>query len=574
MCGIAGLVMLAPEALADPEGLVRVMVESLSHRGPNDVGVFKEGNVYFGHARLSIIDVEGGHQPIFSDQGDAVIGNGEIYNYVELKDALEPHEYQSDSDFEPALYAFLEKGMTAWRGMYAAAVWEKKTDTVSVMRDPFGIKPLYYVRTPAYVAFASEPRALIKAGLSKGELGIPQVLSTMNLNYLPFDDTLYTDIKRYRPGACQVLDQKIGTWKEASTPLSFTHKRFSYETPLKTFDRIFEDSVKVHQRSDVPYGLFLSGGIDSTSILTMMARLNENPIKTYTCGFDSNTVHDERDRAAVAARHFNTDHHETIFTYDDFITLLPQIMWAFDDLTFDAAILPTYKLASLAKKDVTVVLSGEGGDEVFGGYGRYRKFCRPKLLGGGRFSTNRCLASLTLKDTWEDPLIPFQQALLKDTSLTPLQKAQVGDIQGWLAPDLLLKLDRCLMAHSLEGRTPFLDKEVFDFGFHLPQKYKIRKRKGKWLLREWLAAHCPVADPFARKKGFSVPVGAWLQKDKGTFAALLQKSEGLLRLMDKGQIALGLEDDRAAWPLFAYAVWYQVHIQGKDPAQDLFSILA
>ncbi|MBA4750135.1 MAG: asparagine synthase (glutamine-hydrolyzing) [Alphaproteobacteria bacterium] len=573
MCGITGLVVFKPESLADPQALVRTMVESLSHRGPDDVGVFRDGHVYFGHARLSIIDVEGGHQPIFSDQGDAIIGNGEIYNYVELKEALPPHPYHSDSDFEPALYAFLEKGMTAWRGMYAAAVWEKKTDTISVMRDPFGIKPLYYVSTPDYLAFASEPRALIKAGFSKGELSTQNVLSTMNLNYLPFDDTLYKDIKRYMPGQHQTLDQKTSTVKQSAAPLSFTQKRFDYHTPLETFDQIFEDSIKVHQRSDVPYGLFLSGGIDSTSILTMMARLNDKPIKTYTCGFDSNAVHDEREGAAAAARYFKTDHHETIFTYEDFVTLLPQIMWAFDDLTFDAAILPTYKLAAMAKKDVKVVLSGEGGDEVLAGYGRYRKFCRPRLLGGGRFSTNRCLSSVALKEKWQDPLLSYQDELLRDQTLTTLQKAQVADIKGWLAPDLLLKLDRCLMAHSLEGRTPFLDKEVFDFGFHLPQKYKIKNRKGKWLLREWLAKHCPVAEPFARKKGFSVPVAAWLEKDKATFVSLLQKNEGLLRLMDKGQIALGLEDARAAWPLLVYAVWYQVHIQGKDPSQDVFSIL-
>lgn len=575
MCGIAGLVLFKDKVDFDPETAIQAMVKALHHRGPDDVGFYKEGNIYLGHARLSIIDVDGGHQPLISPDGDAIIGNGEIYNYVELKEKIKFKNYLTQSDFEPALHICLEtdpeSGFNQWRGMYAATLHLAGSNSVFLARDHFGIKPLYYVQTEDFFAFASEPRALIAAGLTTADLNLQAVQSALNLNYVPFESTVYKDIKRALPG--EVI--RIGNTSSSvvtditqlhhSPPKAYT----STDEALSAFDRIFKESILIHQRSDVPYGLFLSGGLDSTSILTMMARLNQNPVKTFTCGFDSDTVHDERDSARKVATYFNTDHHETIFTKQDFIELLPQVAWALDDPTFDPAVLPTYKLGLLAKDHVKVVLSGEGGDEVFGGYGRYRKFNRPKLFGGGKISSKPNLENITFETPWQNPLLPLQQ------SFNPhiLTTIQAYDIKTWLPADLLLKLDRCLMAHSLEGRTPFLDKEVFEFGFNLPDALKIRKKQGKWLLRQWLSKHCPVADAFGRKKGFTVPVHDWIHQYMSSLLPLLKRNAGLLALMHRDQIELAIQNRTAAWPLLFYAVWHKVHIEGCSHKAELFEVL-
>src|SRR6185437_14263267 len=246
---------------------------------------------------------------------------------------------------------------------------------------------------------------------------------------------------------------------------------------LLTLDTDLEDSVRVHQRSDVPYGLFLSGGIDSATIATLMARLNERPVTAYTCGFDAPGARDERAQAEKVARALNLDWRETRFDEADFWRLLPQVAWALDDPTADYATLPTYKLAEAAKGTLTVVLTGEGGDELFGGYGRYRRALRPAWL-GGRAAEPRP----------DDPKLVerWRAEAVAPPGLSALQRAQWADITTWLPNDLLLKLDRCLMAHGLEGRTPFLDREVADFAFPLPDRLKVQGRYGKWLLRKWL----------------------------------------------------------------------------------------
>lgn len=575
MCGIAGIILFK-EGQIDPDKALAEMVKSLHHRGPDDFGYFKKDNIYLGHTRLSIIDIAGGHQPIHSHQDDIIIGNGEIYNYVELKETIRNQNYQSQSDFEPALYACIENGLMAginsWRGMFAASVWLKNVDNFICVRDPFGIKPFYYALTADYFAFASEPKALLNAGLAEAALDTQQVLTTLNLNYTPFEHTVFSSIKRLLPGERINLNHHNAKITKSCNDI-IQPKKLSFSDPIKAFDRIFEDSVLVHQRSDVPYGLFLSGGIDSSCILTMMARLNETPVKTFTCGFDSDAVHDERRAAQRMADHFKTDHVETIFTFEDFMTMVPRVAAALDDPTFDPAVLPTYKLGKLAKEKVTVVLSGEGGDEVFAGYGRYRKFSRHWLLGGGKFANKHLFPSDAFNIPWTNPLSPLQKEILNNNHLDCLQKVQAYDIKTWLPADLLLKLDRCLMAHSLEGRTPFLDAQVFEFGFNLEQKYKIRNGQGKWILREWLNQNCPAAEPFARKKGFTVPVYNWITQCRSEILPKLLDHNGLIRIMKPEQIKNALHHPKSAWPLLFYAIWYNVHIQQYSPKTDLLKSL-
>jgi asparagine synthase (glutamine-hydrolysing) len=359
---------------------------------------------------------------------------------------------------------------------------------------------------------------------------------------------------------------------------------------------VLEDSVRVHQRSDVPYGLFLSGGIDSSTIATLMARLNERPVTAYTCGFDAPGARDERAAAERVAKALNLDWREASFGEEDFWRIVPEVAWALDDPTTDYATLPTYKLAEAAKGTLTVILSGEGGDEMFAGYGRYRRTLRPKLF-GGRPSEPQIDAPFlkpvegdaflaiypdlrSLAPASREPLISWREAVWENSpaeaTLTRLQQAQWADIVTWLPNDLLLKLDRCLMAHGLEGRTPFLDREVAAFAFHLPDRLKVRGRYGKWILRKWLERHCPAADPWAKKKGFTVPVAAWIAPRAGDLARTVSKHEGLGQVCDMEAVRAVFTHEAQAknrWPLLFYAVWWNIHVGGMERREALQALL-
>ena len=334
--------------------------------------------------------------------------------------------------------------------------------------------------------------------------------------------------------------------------------------------------MRVHQRSDVPYGLFLSGGIDSSAIATLMARLNERPVTAFTCGFDGPGARDERAHAEAVARALNLDWRETTFGEEDFWRILPEVAWCLDDPTTDYATLPTWKLAEAAKGTLTVVLSGEGGDELFAGYGRYRRALRPAWLGGRpaepQFDADH------LRDRGKAALESWRQAASHAARpwMTPLQKAQAADIATWLPNDLLLKLDRTLMAHGLEGRTPFLDREVAAFAFNLPDRFKVRGRYGKWLLRKWLEKHLPAADPWAKKKGFTVPVAAWIAPRAGDLAPAMATHEGLAQVCDMEAVRAVFEREEHAasrWPLLFYAVWWNIHVAGMDRRAALEALL-
>jgi asparagine synthase (glutamine-hydrolysing) len=350
---------------------------------------------------------------------------------------------------------------------------------------------------------------------------------------------------------------------------------------LAALDRVLEDSVTVHQRSDVPYGLFLSGGIDSSVIAAMMARLNERPVTAFTCGFEvpsgKTGVKDERATAEKMARALNLDWREVRFGEDDFWRVLPQVAAALDEPTTDYATLPTFKLAEAAKGVLKVVLTGEGGDELFGGYGRYRRALKPGWLGGREAGPRADVPFLS--DQGRAAVARWRQATEPQSALSPalggldvLQAAQARDIAGWLPADLLLKLDRCLMAHGLEGRTPFLDPEVARFAFFLPDRFKVRGRLGKWILRRWLQRHCPGADAFARKAGFTAPVGAWIGPRAKLIGPGVAEVEGVRRFCERDAVRAVFRDDKLAehrWPLLFFAVWWGVHVERMAPAEAL-----
>jgi asparagine synthase (glutamine-hydrolysing) len=588
MCGIAGQV-----GGTDPR--VAEMIGALTHRGPDGVRVEETPGAAFAHARLSIIDLEGGWQPLHA-AGSTVIGNGEIYNYLELtKDHQLAGQLSTGSDFEPLLHLYAKEGEKAFarlRGMYALCLIGND-GRAWLARDPFGIKPLYIMEHSGGLAFASEPRAFFKAGLMQTVLDDEAAKELLAFNYTLGSRVVFQGLRRLAPGeVCEVRDGRIvsgwrqpwlptnpiapanaGTQAEpASTPIPQADPQHRLEpgvrrdtrSLLQRLDAVLEDSVRVHQRSDVPYGLFLSGGIDSAAIATLMARLNERPVTAYTCGFDSPEAKDERAQAERVARALNLDWRETTFNEADFWRIVPQVAWALDDPTADYATLPTYKLAEAAKDTLTVVLTGEGGDELFGGYGRYRRALRPAWL-GGRPAEPRGGDTAALARWRTEAKAP--------PGLTNLQQAQWADIQTWLPNDLLLKLDRCLMAHGLEGRTPFLDPQVAAFAFPLPDRFKVRGRYGKWLLRKWLERGCPAAEPWARKQGFTVPVETWIAPRAADIAKRLGGVEALRRVKPDAAAAFTAGEAGVRWPLLFFAVWSRIHLEGASPAEALASVV-
>ncbi len=572
MCGIAGQV-----GGSDPRS--GEMIGALTHRGPDGVRTESGPGWSAAHARLSIIDLEGGWQPLHA-AGSTVIGNGEIYNYLEL---TEEHQLSgvltTGSDFEPLLHLYAKEGEKAFdrlRGMYAFCLIGHD-GRAFLARDPFGIKPLYIMQHGGGLAFASEPRAFFKAGLMQTVMDDEAAKELLAFNYTLGARTAFQGLRRLVPGeVCEIKDGRIiANWRRlplrgAAAESVAQHPAVGRKTIrgdddlIAKLDTVLEDSVRVHQRSDVPYGLFLSGGIDSTAIATLMARLNERPITAFTCGFDAPGAADERAQAERVAAALNLDWRETTFGEADFWRIAPEVAWALDDPTADYATLPTYKLAEAAKGTLTVVLTGEGGDELFGGYGRYRRALRPGWL-GGRPAEPRG-ADVEALARWRTEATP-------PPGLTPLQQAQWADVATWLPNDLLLKLDRCLMAHGLEGRTPFLDRAVAQFAFPLPDRFKVQGRYGKWLLRKWLEKACPAADPWARKQGFTVPVETWLAPRAADIAARLADVAAVRLVKPDAVAAFTAGAPGVRWPLLFFALWSRIHLEGASRSEALASVV-
>ncbi len=603
MCGIAGILGVTDPQAAEIE--VRAMIERIAHRGPNGIRVESGPGWCVAHARLSIIDLEGGWQPLHA-AGSTIIGNGEIYNYIELAEEFGlADKLATGSDFEPLLHLYALEGEKAFerlRGMYAFCLIGGDGRTWLV-RDGFGIKPLYYRDHGDQLRFASEPRAFSQ----DEQWPIQPNDELLALNYLLDDGHATRGLGALRcpPGAVIQVISPSAYPREGGDPGVLTASRIGSrigkkawvpafagmsgeKEALERLDAVLEDSVKVHQRSDVPYGLFLSGGIDSTAIATLMARLNARPVTAYTCGFDVPEASDERRQAERVAKALNLDWRETTFGEEDFWRIAPQVASALDDPTADYACLPTYKLAEAAKGTLTVVLSGEGGDELFAGYGRYRRALRPAWLGGRRAMPQVDAPFLPHK-RWPAPVnfegveaqlnwcefvaVASQQA---PPDLTPLQRAQYADIVTWLPNDLLLKLDRMLMAHGLEGRTPFLDKEVAAFAFNLPDRMKVRGKYGKYILRKWLERHCPAAEPWAKKKGFTVPVASWIAPRAGDLGPRIAATRAVAEVCDVDAVRAVFTDPAQAhnrWPLLFFALWSLIHIEGAEPNAALKALL-
>jgi len=585
MCGIAG--MMSNDGTAPAATALQAMATALRHRGPDGEGHYRVGDVGMLQARLAIIDLTTGDQPLYEPGGAALVGNGEIYNYIELRQEMQGAAFATRSDCEPPLQLYRRYGLDftrALRGMYALAIHDPSAGRLVLTRDPFGIKPLYYLESAAGFAFASEPQALIAAGLATPTL-VRQVRNELlQLQFTTGRETIFAGIQRVLPGETIVVTRgRIVERHHRDALPAGAPERIGEAEALATLDRVLEDSVLLHQRSDVPYGMFLSGGIDSAAVLAMMARLNERPVQAFTAGFSNSGVHDERAAASAIAAATRAEHHRIEFSEADFWRLLPEIAGAVDDPTADYAILPTYKLARTAREaGLKVILSGEGGDELLAGYGRYRAVMRPWWAGGKLVRGKGNLDGLGILRGdlagWRDG-IAAAEVRTALSGRTKLQVAQATDCADWLPNDLLVKLDRCLMAHGVEGRTPFLDREVADFAFRLPDDLKVRKGLGKWLLRRWLAEHLPAAEAFAKKRGFAVPVIDWLARRGAKLGTLVAAQPGIREICLPDEVeklfhhAEGKRRGFAAWSLLFYALWHRHHILRLPPAPDVFSAL-
>ena len=576
MCGIAGVMMR--NGSAPPAALLDRLEAALAHRGPDGAGRLVRNDTGLVHLRLAIVDLATGDHPLFAPGGAALVANGEIYNDPMLRAEMAATPFRTHSDCEPAVFLYERDGPTfarALRGMYAIAIHDPAAGRLVLARDPFGIKPLYYVETETLFAFASEAQALLAAGLAPCTTEPRPRAELLQLKFTTGAETIFPGIMRVLPGETLVIERGhiVARHRIAALPEGAPQGRAT----IAALDRVLLESVTAHLRSDVPYGLFLSGGVDSASLLALMTRATGSRIQALTVGWDGlDGAVDESHEAERLARAMGADCHRLAMTEQDFWTLAPRIAAAIDDPTADAAVLPTYMLGQAARVGgLKVTLCGEGADELFGGYSRHRKqrapwrwLSRPPRS-KGMFGERASLSG------WRDAIASAEAQ--PGSGRTPMQRVQAIDVAEWLPNDLLTKLDRCLMVHGVEGRTPFLDPLVAEFAFRLPDAQKAGMRFGKKLLRDWLAQAFPQAGAHARKKGFKPPVGAWIAARGPALAAQVAAQPGIAALFPAEEVAARMaaaaQSSQPAWSLLFYALWHSHHILGVPTEGDIGHVL-
>ena len=584
MCGIAGV--MTRNGSAPDSAMLNRMQSAIAHRGPDGFGRLVRDDVALIQVRLAIVDLTTGDQPLFgiSDDrqtGTALVGHGEIYNNPELRAAMPQAAFRTRSDCEPPvfLYDTLGAGFAdRLRGMFALAVHDPIARRLVLVRDPFGIKPLYYAENAAAFAFASEPQSLLAAGFGSRNPSHARVAELLQLKFTTGAETIFPGIYRALPGETLVVEQGRIVARHRNHALPEGAPRpIRHGDAVRQLDAVLSDSVSAHLQSDVPFGLFLSGGVDSAALLALMTRLTGNRIQALTVGWAGAEGVDETAEARRLARAMGAECERLEMGEADFWNLAPQIAACIDDPTSDAAVLPSWMLGRAARAGgLKVTLCGEGGDELFGGYARYRKQRAPlswfarKPRSSGVFG--HAIPGLT---GWRDGLAAAEASAGDVRSA--VQAAQFVDCQEWLPNDLLIKLDRTLMVHGVEGRTPFLDPLVAEFAFTLPDSEKVGLRRGKVLLREWLEGAFPQAGAWARKKGFKPPVGGWIARRGKALADQIAHQPGVAQVVPsevvQAVIANAAEASQPAWSLLHYALWHSVHVLGISAEGPIGEVL-
>lgn len=614
MCGICGFVGF------DDQQLIERMCEIMIHRGPDDHGLFTGPGIALGMRRLSVIDLHTGHQPIANeDQTLWIILNGEIFNYRQLREELKDkgHTFRTSSDTEVVVHLYEEMGtecVRRLRGMFTFAIWDGKSSSLLIARDRVGIKPLYYAAHGGRFAFASEIKALLLCPFVSREMNREALPEYLVLQYVPAPQTLFAGVKKLPPGhTMTVKDGEITLERYWHVQMRTSSSTISEDDAFAEFRERVADAVSSRMISDVPLGALLSGGIDSSVVVALMAQAQGEPVQTFTVGFEPAGGYTEADIARTVADYIGTDHHE-ITVRPRAAQLLPALVWHMDEPVADAAALPTFLISRFARQKVTVALTGEGGDEFYGGYPRYflfrwaktlqrlpralredvilRLVRRAPLSDFVQRTLRRILSDGTDAQRhldWVSNFTPMQvSALLRDgsaaTEATEFVERALADAQGddlihrlmwfdatvWLVDDILAKVDKMTMATSLEARVPLLDHELLEFVMRLPSKLKVRGITTKYLLRK-LARHLLPKDIADRPKhAFVVPLDEWFrgelrQTAEDTFLAPDARiSEYLdmevVREIAGAHFAGAARNGQLLWNLLCLELWHRIFI--------------
>lgn len=614
MCGIAGIVRLDGGTV--DLGVLDRMTDRLAHRGPDGRGTFIAGSVGFGHRRLKILDLsESAHQPMVSENGQFVlVFNGEIYNFHELRKSLMGRgcTFTSTGDTEVLMQLYQREGagcVQKLRGMFAFAILDRERNTVFIARDRIGKKPLKYFHTSSVFAFASELKALLTLPECPRDIDDEAIHHYCTMMYVPAPRTGITGIQKLAPGSCLTIDLTSTSMQSEKKywQLSYEPKqKYSVQEWEEKIEATLTESVALRMMADVPVGAFLSGGIDSSAVVGLMARQSSSPIRTFSIGSPEET-HNELPFAEITAKTFGTDHHPITLT-PDIVHLLPELVATYDEPFADPSTIPTYLVAREARKHVTVALNGDGGDENFAGYVRYPilRFSRAwekcpaffhAMIGAGvkawhqrkqttlSYRCDRFQASMSLP--WQQRYLrylsfftdeekrrlyadgygkeyPSTEAWYADLTASSRSRAHTlvdqmlaMDVDTYLPGDLLPKVDLGTMAHGLEARSPLLDTNLLELSASMPSSYKLRGNTGKWIFRKMLDGFIPSEILQKKKTGFRLPLDRWFRADLRSFVEgrLLDVSSPLLHYFDPIKLQIFLKDYYASSIDFSDHIW-------------------
>jgi asparagine synthase (glutamine-hydrolysing) len=624
VCGICGIASAHDSVNRDR---LAAMSATLVHRGPDSEGTFVDGGIGLAARRLAIIDLESGDQPIANEDGTCtVVQNGEIYNFAALRHELERagHRLRTHSDTEVLVHAYEQWGLPfveRLRGMFALAIWDAREQRLVLARDRFGIKPLYYRHVGGELSFASELDAL-----PKGEIDLDALEAFLAFNSIPAPLSIFREIRKLPAGHILVWSGGELSLSRYARPGPVRPRRDDDEAELVEECRArLRDSVRAHLVADVPVGVLLSGGVDSGTLAALAAQESSEAVRTFSIGFEEESFNELDDARSVASR-YGTRHRELVLRPDAAL-LLPALAETFDEPFADSSALPTYLVAKLAAEDVKVALSGEGGDELFGGYHTYVADLMAERFGGlaaaarplvellptssrrasfdyraKRFARAADLPPLERHHGWKeifsrelrteltgrrhewDPVSTLRQRFAETEGYELVTRLQDVDLGTYLVDDLLVKTDRASMAWSLEARVPFMDTVVTNFALSLPVRHKVRGFEKKRLLRKAVEPLLPHQVVHGRKRGFSIPAAAWLRGAlapfaRETLAADVLRRQGyfdpetVTRLLESH--VGGREDvSRQLWGLLAFTLWHEHHVEGIRRDAPLESIVA
>lgn len=606
MCGICGTLHFDP-AYQVQESEVRRMAHPIIHRGPDDEGFYLNNNIGLGFRRLSIIDLHSGHQPLTNEDGTIwIIFNGEIYNFKELRKDLEAkgHRFKTHTDTETIVHLYEEYGtecVKKLRGMFGFAIWDDRHKKLFCARDRFGIKPFFYYIDGSRFLFGSEIKNILQADDVSREIDINVMDYYLTYGYTPIDETIYKKIKKLEPA--HTLEIKAG-----GEPVIKRYWDINFEPDdsisedewCELIENKLKESIEMRMVSDVPLGAFLSGGIDSSSVVALMSQFSEQPIKTFSIGFKE-AAFNELPYARDVAAMYKTDHHEKIVEPES-IELLPKLVSAYDEPFADSSAIPTYYVSKFAREYVTVVLSGDGGDELFAGYDHYpmahkiqkynmlpdaisknvfgalHRAIPAKVKGKGityylsrpKDSVSAYISKfhqterekLYKPNFWNaiknNPSESYKEEILRAGSSKDLIfQMQELDIRTWLVDDILTKVDRVSMQNSLEARVPILDHEFAELSFKIPTKYKLKGKSTKYILKKAMRKYLPDSILFHKKQGFGVPLKLWFKSDLNDYMndRLMSKNSPLYEFLEPTYVKKIIHDHQTGMRDFNFKIW-------------------